>query len=302
MVALGALAPVFAMLVLGFVMRRARFPGEGFWAPAERVTYFVLFPALIVSTLSGESLRALPCLAMAIVIASAIGAMAAATLLAMHLARWPAEQRGSLLQGAIRMNTYVGIAACQATWGPEGLAYAAVAIAVIVPLVNVLAVATLAWYGARDPTPRAIAGAVFANPLVVACAVGGVLSVSELPVPSVLADTLAILSRGALPLGLLAVGASLHFDRLLEFGVTESLATVGKLVLLPAAGYAVAEALGLEPPASAVVITFLALPTAPSAYLLTKQMGGDAAQMSTLIATQTLLAVLTLPFWLGVGG
>ena len=49
---LGALGPVFAMIVLGFGLRQLRFPGDGFWPEAERFTYFILFPALLVRQLA----------------------------------------------------------------------------------------------------------------------------------------------------------------------------------------------------------------------------------------------------------
>ncbi|CAM5224913.1 hypothetical protein [Alishewanella longhuensis] len=51
-----ALVPVFALLMVGFFARRHGFPGEGFWAPAERLTYYLLFPALLINSLSQASL------------------------------------------------------------------------------------------------------------------------------------------------------------------------------------------------------------------------------------------------------
>ncbi len=44
-----ALVPVAALIALGWLLKRRRFPGDGFWAPAERLTYFLLLPALIVA-------------------------------------------------------------------------------------------------------------------------------------------------------------------------------------------------------------------------------------------------------------
>ncbi len=51
-----ALWPVFALLLLGFLARRSGFPGEGFWQPAEKATYYVLFPALLVERLANAQL------------------------------------------------------------------------------------------------------------------------------------------------------------------------------------------------------------------------------------------------------
>ncbi len=55
--ALNALVSVFLMIVLGWALRRARFPGDVFWAPVERLTYYLFFPALLVGTLAGADLE-----------------------------------------------------------------------------------------------------------------------------------------------------------------------------------------------------------------------------------------------------
>ena len=47
--------------------------------------------------------------------------------------------------------------------------------------------------------------------------------------------------------------------------------------------------------AAFVAVLFNGLPTATSAYILARQLGGDATLMASLITAQTLLAMLTLP-------
>jgi predicted permease len=77
-------------------------------------------------------------------------------------------------------------------------------------------------------------------------------------------------------------------------------ATVIKLVLMPALVLGLALLLGLPPISRDVALLFAALPTATSAYILARQLGGDAELMAALITAQTLLAMLTLPLWLGL--
>jgi hypothetical protein len=47
--------------------------------------------------------------------------------------------------------------------------------------------------------------------------------------------------------------------------------------------------------AAFVAVLFNALPTAPTAYILAKQLGGDASLMASLITWQTLVSLITLP-------
>ncbi|HMZ10987.1 MAG TPA: AEC family transporter, partial [Plasticicumulans sp.] len=46
---------------------------------------------------------------------------------------------------------------------------------------------------------------------------------------------------------------------------------------------------------SAVVVLFAALPSAPSAYILARQLGADAPLAAVVITVETLAAMLTLP-------
>ena len=46
------IAPVFVLIALGFALRRSGWPGEALWSPAERLTYFVLLPALLLRILA----------------------------------------------------------------------------------------------------------------------------------------------------------------------------------------------------------------------------------------------------------
>ena len=43
-----ALLPVFVLILLGYLFRRWHFPGGDFWPQAERFTYYVLFPAMLI--------------------------------------------------------------------------------------------------------------------------------------------------------------------------------------------------------------------------------------------------------------
>ncbi len=54
------IAPIFLLILLGFVFKRTGFPGDGFWGPAEKMAYYVFLPALIIRNLAGADLSALP--------------------------------------------------------------------------------------------------------------------------------------------------------------------------------------------------------------------------------------------------
>src|SRR2546430_11225846 len=59
-VVLGALAPVFLLIVLGFALKQSLMRLETQWHGLERLVYYVLFPALLIETLAKADLATVP--------------------------------------------------------------------------------------------------------------------------------------------------------------------------------------------------------------------------------------------------
>lgn len=296
-----ALAPIFALIVVGHLMVRRGFPGAAFWAPAERLTYFVLFPALLVSNLAVAPLDEVALGGLAAVLAGSVLIASLLMVAVRHHLGVDGPGFSSVFQGGIRFNTYVGLAAAAALFGTAGVTLAAVALAVLVPLVNVLCVTVLSRVASPpNASPWWLLRILARNPLILACLVGILLNVTGVGLPWGSGDTVGILARAALPLGLLAVGAGLNLGVLQDHPRATVATAVLKLLLLPLIAFTLARALGLPPTETGVAVIFTALPGAPSSYILARQMGGDAQLMAGLLTTQTLLGVLTLPLVLAM--
>ncbi|MCW2246890.1 putative permease [Azospirillum fermentarium] len=296
-VVFGALAPTFLLILLGYLLRRSKMVPDSFWPPADRLTYYVFFPCLIVDELSKAHLDAATVLPMALSMALAV---LAAGGLAVAAKRWtgldgPAFT--SVFQGSIRPNTYVGLASARALYGVPGLTLTAVGIAVVVPLVNVLSVAAMTRWGAgaNGGGVRAVLGGLVRNPLIIAALIGAFLAVSGIGPLPVAGSVVEILARAALPLGLLSVGAGLDLSAVRGAGAGVALAGFWKLLLAPVLTAAIGWALAVEPLALTIAVLFNALPCSASSYVLARQMGGDHRLMAAIITVQTLLAALTLP-------
>ncbi|PWU31090.1 transporter, partial [Pseudomonas sp. RW407] len=67
-----------------------------------------------------------------------------------------------------------------------------------------------------------------------------------------------------------------------------------RLLAMPLLAFGAARLLGLAALETAVLVLFFALPTAPTAYVLTRQLGGDSHLMAGIITLQTLLAGASL--------
>ncbi|MCG6656576.1 AEC family transporter [Halomonas campisalis] len=300
---MGALGPLFLLILLGYLLGWLRHPGSDFWPQLERLIYFLLFPAMLVSTLATADVAQVPVGRLALVL---LGAMLALGTLLWALRRWLALEAAaftSVFQGALRFNTYVGVAGAAALHGAHGATVAAVAVALLVPVVNVLCVASFIAAGTLGPSSLGQSlAALLRNPLILACLLGIALNLSGIGLPGWSEATVELLGRAALPLGLVAVGVALRPRALMRLDRGVWSANLVKLVLMPTLVLALALALGLDAVSRDVALLFAALPTATSAYILARQLGGDAELMAALITGQTLLAMATLPLWLQLAG
>ncbi len=295
--------PVFLLIFLGQICRRKAFPGDGFWAPAERLTYYLLLPALIAVTLAEADFSRVTVLPMALAMGGAILLMTALMMALRPLLKVDGPGFTSLYQSVVRLNGYIGLSVSFGLYGETGLAVAAIAVATFVPLVNVGSIFMLARYGAAaQPHLAGVARQVAGNPLILACLLGGLLNLSGLGLPAVLGDMLRILGRAALPIGLLAVGAGLDLAAARDAKQLAAVSSVLKLAVLPAVTYGLALWFGADPLSLAVGVLFTALPVATSSFILARQLGGDAALMANLCAVQTLLAMASLPLVLALVG
>lgn len=289
-----ALVPVLALIVTGYGLRRLAFLPDGAWAGIERLTYFVLFPALLIRTLGGQRLEGAPWpQVMAVVVPTVLAA--AMLLLAWRRLRpaTPGPTFTSVFQGGVRFNTYIALAVAQAYYGEAGLAMGALAAGFMIVLINLLCVTTLAAWGAGRGGPgrlvrlvRDVAG----NPLIVACAIGWFLSLSGIGLPGLAADVLEVPRRAALPLGLLAVGAALRPAAVRGHAGHVTVASVVQFGVKPALAFALVSLTGLAGAAAGAVQIALMSPTAPSAYILAGQLGGDRETMASIITAQTVFA------------
>lgn len=298
-----ALGPLFLLILLGAVLGWTRQPGGDFWPRLERLIYFLLFPAMLISTLATADVSQVPVARLALALLGAMSLFGALLWLVRDRLRLEPPAFTSAFQGALRFNTYVGVAGAAALHGGAGATVAAVAVALMVPVVNVLCVASFIAAGTLGPSSlgRSLA-ALVRNPLILGCLIGIGLNLSGIGLPGWSGATVELLGRAALPLGLVAVGVALRPAALIRLDRGVWATNLIKLVLMPALVLGLALVLRLDPVSRDVALLFAALPTATSAYILARQLGGDAELMAALITGQTLLAMVTLPLWLRLVG
>ena len=285
--------PDFGTILLGALLARRFAYQRSFWDGAERLVYYVLFPALLFnSILSAEFSLATDSLLLGAAVATLVSAMALG-FLARPVFKTPPVLFASCVQTAYRYNSYVGLALAQSLFGARGVALLALILAVCIPLANLVAVTTLARHAKMN-----LRRELLTNPLILSTVGGMAAHLAGLQLPAFVTSFLARMGAASLALGLLCIGAGLAFRTVKDDPRSLGWFTFVKLVAMPTVAVLLTWLLGLRGIEAQVVLLFAALPTASSAYILAVRMGGLAAPVAVLITFQTLAAMVTLPLWL----
>jgi malonate transporter len=292
------LFPVFGLIFVGHLLRRTRFTDGVFLRTSDRLVYYIFFPAMLFWKIGGAPLDLsgeAPLVAAAAAAVTAVFLLSTGYILLFRVERF---QAGSFSQSCYRFNTFVGMAVVLSAFGEEGVRRFGLLIGLIIPLINVLAVGTLNWFGDRRVSLTAMAThtlrTLVANPLVLGCIGGLVYGRTVHHFPAFLDNLLRLASAVTLPLALLSIGGVLSVAGLRSH-VRLSLTACGfKLVALPLVGFAALKLAGVSGPAYQVAMVFFALPTSTALYILSSQLNSDTELASSAIALSTVLSIGSL--------
>jgi predicted permease len=294
-----ALVPVLVLIFIGYALKRINFITDDVWAGIEKLTYYIMFPALLIQNIGRQDIHGTPWQEMFLVIFIVL-IITAVSLFTMYKlqSNMSAKTFTSVFQGGIRFNSYIAFAISASVYGKEGLGLAAISAGFMIVLVNFLCVGVFVFLGDNAASNgKAFVKQIFLNPLIIGCIVGWCLSLSGIGLPGISVDILEIIGRAALPIGLMAVGAALK-PRLIQ-GHTKAIisASTMQFLLKPALVIVLCSVLQLPTLITGVLLIAFISPTASSAYILARQLGGDVEAMASIITLQTIFAFAVMPLW-----
>ena len=108
------------------------------------------------------------------------------------------------------------------------------------------------------------------------------------------------LGAASLALGLMAAGAGLQLGQLAGAKTLAVSVLTIRHLLLPVVALILSKVFDLTDLQSTMLLTFSALPTASSCYILAARMGYNGPYVAGLVTLSTLLGMVSLPFALGI--
>lgn len=304
---ISTIIPIFAVVILGFIVRRRGYMPPTFLEPANRLVYHLAIPALIFRSVSRASFRTeFSGTVLLVTLSSALAAYFGAFLIG-RFSRWPAARIGTFIQCSAHGNHgYIGIPVAFYFLGPSGFAKASILAGFLMIMQNILSVLVLQTYSVHEADlrkkTRDIIEKLLHNPIIVSATAGMAASLLQVTLPGTLQRFLEILSGLAPPMSLLLIGASLSLQLMRRnlFSVLGAVAI--KILALPVLGLMVFIALGVQADEYLPALILLATPTATVAYVMAREMHGDDQFAVAAISTSTLLSAVTYMIWLTVVG
>jgi predicted permease len=210
---------------------------------------------------------------------------------------------GTFVQGAFRGNlAYVGLPIVYSlpdTPGSSGLSVRAAAVVAVAPMLvlyNVIGVTVLiaSQHNLSRAMLKPLLKQLATTPPLLATLAGFAWALSGLPLPTVVALSFDWLGQMALPLALLGIGGALAQSRAIHGWQFPATAAFVKTFVSPIFGYFVGRRLGLSGMELAVVLVFLATPTAGISFTMATQLKGDEPLASGTILFSTFMAIASL--------
>ena len=288
------LLPDFLLILSGYLLCRFIALNEKIWGPVESLVYYLLFPALLFTSISKSHIELSSLVFIACGLFIAICAIVVSLFL---LPRLPligryiqVHSHAGGAQIAYRFNSFIALSLSERIAGPEGLFLMAMLIAVCVPIVNVFAV----WPMAKQSNHQFLTE-LRKNPLIVTTLLALSAKFIGFQIPPLLEPTLTRMGASSIVLGLMAAGAGLKWQHLSKDKVLSVSLLSIRHIFSPLLCLILLRFVPLSTTESQILITFAALPTASRCYVLASRMGYNGPYVAGLITLSVLIGMLSLP-------
>ncbi|MEY4582207.1 MAG: hypothetical protein RL701_6910 [Pseudomonadota bacterium] len=298
-------APLFGMVLLGYVVARNHRWKRTWSAWCSRVVFAVLLPALLftllskVATLPPTDPRLLVAYFGSCLCVFALGRVLARGVFALD----GVGQAIFAMGGIFSNNVLLGIPIVQSAFGAAALPTVA-----LVTVFNSLTLWTLVsvsveWsrhgsFSAKGLAQTALG--VLTNPIIAAIMCGTLFGYSGLQLPAWLALGLSWLARSAGPSALLVLGMGLA-----QYGIRKDFAqslviSALKLIVQPLIVWSIGAALGLPALELKAVVLLSAMSVGANVYLMALQFESTQAAVAGSLVISTLLAAFSIPVLLAL--
>ena len=289
-----AIAPIFGLIMLGYVLGWRRWLADEAASGLASITFKLFMPAILFAGIARADLGVgmSPMLLLAY-FAPVLVVFAAVNILA-H--RWLGRASPLGLAAAYSNNVLVGIPLVTTLLGAESLVY----VFAILVFHSLILFSLQSFYSAFGSGERVRPAALLknlANPLIVGLLLGALVNLSELALPQAVWRMVDWLAQAALPCALIVLGISLSRYRLRP-GRSSLILTAVKLGIFPLLVWWFSATLpGVDHAARSVLVLLAACPAGVNVLAFVVHCD-DTRPVSSTVFLSTVLSAISLPMWM----
>lgn len=287
--------PMLILLVLGWFLRKINWLKSETASAMNKLVFKLFLPVLLFNNMRSMASAGEPDVKYLLFLFASIGGIFLITfLLVPRFVKEPKKQ-GVMVQGIFRTNfAILGIPLMESMFGEAGILIYSLALPVVIPMNNILAVVALSVPGGKKTDVKKIILDVIRNPLIIACALGAVFLAFRIELPYVLEDSLQKLAGVSSTVSLIVLGASLKWRGVKDNKTELTWTVLLKQLIIPAIMFTIAILLGFKGPQLGVLIILFGAPCAVSSFPMAEAMGGDGDLAASQVVLTTIFSMGTL--------
>jgi malonate transporter len=295
--------PVTGVILIGWLAGYFNYLSRDISDGLIHFAYNIAMPALLFDTLAQENLESL--LAWRFLLAFGGGSLICFVVVFLFSGSRAKRDIGSRtmygLSASMTNTAFVALPILHRMYGPPGVLPAAIATLFVALVMFPMSTILLERHRQGDRSQYwQLARKVVLNPLVLSSVLGVAWAITGTPVPKLIDDMLKIFGDALAASALFAIGLGLSLDGVRSnFRPSMALAVV-KLAIMPALVWGLALLLGLDHRFMTSAVVCAAVPTAKTAYILSKESQCEEPLVASTVSLTTLLSTVSLVFWLTV--
>ncbi len=293
--------PIFLCIALGYFLKQIRMVNDTALNSMNKLCFKVFLPIYLFGSIYQTDLSAVFDLKLVLFAIGTLLILYLALLLFIPRIEKDNKNRGVLIQALFRSNfALFGIPVAVSLCGEGNIGSTSLLIGIIVPIYNVLAVITLESFRGGKPNGKKILKGIITNPLIIAPAIGVILSLLQIPLPAAILKAVTDLGRIATPLSLVALGGSFAFQKVRGYAKQLIIGVGGKLVILPLIAVTAAIAFGFRGESLIPLFIMFAAPTAVSSFPMAQQMDANGELAGQFVIFTSVFSILSIFLWVFV--
>jgi len=295
--------PIFLLMALGKIIKIYWLTSDEFWRGVEKLSYFLLFPCALFNYIASADLGSSEILSVVAILIGASCILACGLIIYKKRFDISGQIFTSIFQGSIRYNNYMFFGIGSALYNQSSLSLISIVALYLIVFTNAASILAFSLFLKLEQNGHyldkiiSLVKKFTLNPMIFASIAALIFNKMEMKFSVSISKLLDNLSNSALTMGIITLGSGLTFS----IGKTEQfkpiiITSICKLLILPLLTYAMLCAFHIEGIPREIGLLYSALPCATTAYILSKQLGGDHELMASIITFTTVFSILSLSF------